>query len=219
MIFSTLRAISRICRDQAPSPEKQRERESRDQIPTASPESSLPAPGHPVRAVPRTAIALRQPAGDARGDRGGSLDVQEVTEVRHDLEDTRVEQPTVLVGRRHDAAIVAAMKLQQGCCNVRLGLAHAIDERRERAHDRAVVLERCGEAALKTGVQLVTARGVEREARRPGAPQAIDQGELRGGARDSRLLGAGTGPCTSSSSTASRRRASAGRWPGAGSRA
>ena len=44
--------------------------------------------------------------------------------------------------------------------------------------NRAVVLERCGEAALETGVELVTARGVEREARRPGAPQAIDQGEL-----------------------------------------
>src|SRR5213595_2776160 len=52
-----------------------------------------------------------------------------------------------------------------------------LDER-ERAHDRAVVLERCGEAALETGVQLVTARGVEREARRPGAPQAIDHREL-----------------------------------------
>ena len=103
--------------------------------------------------------------------------MQEVTEVRHDLEDTRVEQPTVLVGRRHDAAILAAMKLQQRCCNVRLGLAHAIDERHEWAHDRAVILERCGEAALKTGVQLVTAGGVEREARRPGAPQEIDQGE------------------------------------------
>lgn len=85
--------------------------------------------------------------------------MQEVTEVRHDLEDTRVEPPTVLVGRRHDAAVVAAMELQQGCCNVHLGLADAIDERRERAHDRAVVLERCGEAALETGVQLVTARG------------------------------------------------------------
>ena len=220
MISSTLRRFPEVLRIRPPSPERQRESESRDQIPTASPESSLPAPGHPVRAVPRTRrLALRQPAGDARGDRGGSLDVQEVTEVRHDLEDTRVEQPTVLVGRRHDAAVVAAMELQQRCCNVRLGLAYAIDECREWAHDRAVVLERCGEAALETGVQLVTARGVEREARRPGAPQAIDQGELRGGARDSRLLGAGTGPCTSSSSTASRRRASAGRWPGAGSRA
>jgi hypothetical protein len=104
--------------------------------------------------------------------------MQEVTEVRHDLEDTRVEQSTVLVGRRHDAAVVAAMELQQGCCNVRLGLAHAIEERREWAHDRAVVLERCGQAALETGVQLVTARGVEREARRPSAPQAIDQREL-----------------------------------------
>src|SRR5207249_11119544 len=72
----------------------------------------------------------------------------------------------------------AAMKLQQGCRNVRLGLAHAIEKRRERPQDRAVVLERCGEAALETGVQFVTARGVEREARRPGAPQAIDQGEL-----------------------------------------
>jgi hypothetical protein len=131
----------------------------------------------PCRA-PHARVALRQPAGDACGDRDGSLDVQEVTEVRHDLEDTRVEQPTVLVGRRHDAAVVAAMELQQGCCNVRLGLAHAIEERREWAHDRAVVLERCGQAALETGVQLVTARGVEREARRPGAPQAIDQGEL-----------------------------------------
>src|SRR5436309_16029724 len=132
------------------------------------------------RFAPRTdaRVALRQPAGDACGDRGGSLDVQEVTEVRHDLKNTRDEQPTVLVGRQHDAAVVAAMELQQGCCNVRLGPAHAIDERRERAHDRAVVLERCGEAALETGVQLVTARGVEREARRPGAPQAIDQGEL-----------------------------------------
>ncbi len=90
--------------------------------------------------VPDACVALRQPAGDARGDRGGSLDMQEVTEVRHDLEDTRVEQSTVLVGRRHDAAIVVAMELQQGCCNVRIGLAHAIDERRERAHDRAVVL-------------------------------------------------------------------------------
>ena len=89
--------------------------------------------------APDARVALRQPAGDARGDRGRSLDVQEVTEVRHDLEDTRVEQPTVLVGRRHDAAVVAAMELQQGCCNVRLGLTHAIDERRERAHDRAVV--------------------------------------------------------------------------------
>src|SRR5918995_4457413 len=91
----------------------------------------------PVRAVPRTdaRIALRQPAGDARGDRGGSLDVQEVTEARHDLEDTLVEPPTVLIGRWHDAAVVAAMKLQQGCCNVRLGLTHAIDERRERATD------------------------------------------------------------------------------------
>src|SRR4029453_12230779 len=39
-------------------------------------------------------------------------------------------------------------------------------------------LERCGEAALETGVQLVTARGVEREARRPSAPQAIDQREV-----------------------------------------
>src|SRR5438874_13642089 len=68
--------------------------------------------------------------------------------------------------------------MQQGCCNVRLGPSHAINERHERAHDRAVVLERCGEAALETGVQLVTARGVEREARRPGAPQAINQGEL-----------------------------------------
>src|SRR6266487_3738530 len=46
------------------------------------------------------------------------------------------------------------------------------------ARDRAVVLERCGQAALETGVQLVTARGVEREARRPGTPQAVDQGEL-----------------------------------------
>ena len=99
--------------------------------------------------------------------------MKEVTEARHDLEDTLVEQPTVLVGWRHDAAVVAAMELQQGCGNVRLGLAHAIDERRERAHDRAVVLEWGGEAALETGVQLVTARGVEREARRPGAPQAI----------------------------------------------
>src|SRR5438552_17400350 len=44
--------------------------------------------------------------------------------------------------------------------------------------NRAVVLERCGEAALETGVELVTARGVEREARRPGAPQAIDHREL-----------------------------------------
>jgi hypothetical protein len=44
--------------------------------------------------------ALRQAAGDARGDHVGSLDVQKVTEVRHDLEDTRVEPPTVLVGRR-----------------------------------------------------------------------------------------------------------------------
>ena len=104
--------------------------------------------------------------------------MQEVAEVRHDLEDTRVEQPTVLVGRRHDAAVVVAMELQQGRCNVRLGLAHAIEERSERAQDRAVVLERCGEAALETGVQLVTARGVEREARRPSAPQAIDQREL-----------------------------------------
>src|SRR5213595_393456 len=52
-----------------------------------------------------------------------------------------------------------------------------LDER-ERAQDRTVVLERCGEAALETGVQLVTARGVEREARRPGAPQAVGQGEL-----------------------------------------
>ena len=73
--------------------------------------------------APDAGVALRQPSGDARGDRGGSLDVQEVTEVRYDLEDTRVEQPTVLVGRRHDAAVVAAMELQQGCCNVRLGLA------------------------------------------------------------------------------------------------
>jgi CO/xanthine dehydrogenase FAD-binding subunit len=64
----------------------------------------------PCRA-PDARVALRQPAGDARRDRGGSLDVQEVTEVRHDLEDTRVEQPTVLVGRRHDAAVVAAMEL------------------------------------------------------------------------------------------------------------
>jgi hypothetical protein len=70
------------------------------------------------------------------------------------------------------------MELQQGCCNVRLGLAQAIDERRERAHDRAVVLERCEEATLETGVQFVTPRGVEREVRGPGAPQAIDQGEL-----------------------------------------
>ena len=61
--------------------------------------------------APDARVALRQPAGDARGDRGGSLDVQEVTEVRHDLEDTRVEPPTVLVGRRHDAAVVAAMEL------------------------------------------------------------------------------------------------------------
>ena len=61
--------------------------------------------------APDARVALRQPAGDARGDRRGSLDVQEVTEVRHDLEDTRVEPPTVLVGRRHDAAVVAAMEL------------------------------------------------------------------------------------------------------------
>src|SRR5213078_2720829 len=128
--------------------------------------------------VPDACVVLRQPAGDARRDRGGSLDVQEVTEVRHDLRNTRAEQPTVLVGRRHDAAVVAAMELQQGCCNVRPGLAHAIEERREWAHDRAIVLERCGQAALETGVQLVTARGVEREARRPSAPQAIDQREL-----------------------------------------
>ncbi len=103
--------------------------------------------------------------------------MQKVAEVRHNLEDTRVEQPTVLVGRRDDATVVAAMELQQGCCNVCLGLAHAIEERRERAHDRAVVLEGCGEATLETGVQFVMARGVEREARRPGAPQAVDQGE------------------------------------------
>jgi hypothetical protein len=64
--------------------------------------------------VPDACVTLRQPAGDARRDRGGSLDVQEVAEVRHDLEDTRVEQPTVLVGRRHDAAVVVAMELQQG---------------------------------------------------------------------------------------------------------
>jgi hypothetical protein len=39
----------------------------------------------PCRA-PHARVALRQPAGDACGDRDGSLDVQEVTEVRHDLE-------------------------------------------------------------------------------------------------------------------------------------
>jgi hypothetical protein len=39
-------------------------------------------------------------------------------------------------------------------------------------------IARCREAALETGVQFVTARGVEREVRRPGAPQAIDQREL-----------------------------------------
>jgi hypothetical protein len=33
-------------------------------------------------------------------------------EVRHDLEGTRVEQLTVLVGRRHDATVVVARELQ-----------------------------------------------------------------------------------------------------------
>src|SRR5439155_25395236 len=61
--------------------------------------------------APDARVALRQPARDARGERGGSLDVQEVAEVRHDLEDTRVEQSTVLAGRRHDAAGVAALEL------------------------------------------------------------------------------------------------------------
>jgi hypothetical protein len=51
----------------------------------------------------------------------------------------------------HDAAVVVAVEPQQGRCNVRLGLAHAIEERRERAYDRAVLPERCGEAVLETG--------------------------------------------------------------------
>jgi hypothetical protein len=56
---------------------------------------------------------LRQPPGHARGDRGGLFEVEEVTGVRHDLEDALAEISIVALARWQHAAVLLAVKLEQ----------------------------------------------------------------------------------------------------------
>ena len=135
MISSTLRAISRSLPGSGPITRKATGKgvgtkyQLRRRI-----LASGARPSGSRRAGTDARVALRQPAGDARGDRGRAS-LKEVTEVRHDLEDTRVEQLTVLsvggtISRRrcHGVATGVLQRAPWPCA--------CIDERRERARSR-----------------------------------------------------------------------------------